>query len=594
VEHSFLHGAALIGLMIALAAPLLVLGLLAPVTRRLASDADSTLLAGSLAANAARWAMRAALLGAAAALLDLPVAVAEIGNVTLLAGFDPAVLVRFASATTVGRLGLARAVLFLACGAVAGWLLRSIAAGGTAGASAAPRSRTGLAASLGSTWAWLALGALALGGALATSLVSHAAAQPTLRAGAVAGQALHLVAAAVWIGVLAHLALDRRLIARAGPRAAIRLVAPMIERFSPVALTGAGLLALSGVAGAYFYLRSPERLLTSPYGLTLTVKLLLVLPLLAAGLVNYRIVLPALRRAKLAAEPPAAGQTIHEQLSPERTGGVPEGSAASLARLARMIELEVTAGLLVVAVAGVLGSVSPPGEDGSWSLTPAQIAAVTRPRLPVTQVADPATWVGSAERTADDLRYSEFMHNWSGVIVCFLGLAWLAQSVGGRLGRFLGRLWPLVLIPFAAFVAVASDPEVWPLGTVSPWLALRDPIVFEHRIGALMILALVWLGLREERRAVVDRPLGRSLPVLMIVGSLLLLGHAHSSLTADDHLAALINAQHAVLGGLGLLAGVVRWLEIRRLVPARAASILWPALVIAVGVFMAFSYRELV
>src|SRR5262249_5085264 len=150
------------------------------------------------------------------------------------------------------------------------------------------------------------------------------------------------------------------------------------------------------------------------------------------------------------------------------------------------------------------------------------------------------------------------------------------------------------LVPFAAFVAIASDPEVWPLGTVSPWVALGDPVILEHRIGALMIIGLVWLGLREERVQVADRPLGRALPILMIAGSLLLLGHAHSSFSASDSLANLINVQHAVLGGLGLLAGTVRWLQLRRVIPDRLAAVAWPALVIGVGLFMAFSYRELV
>jgi hypothetical protein len=79
----------------------------------------------------------------------------------------------------------------------------------------------------------------------------------------------------------------------------------------------------------------------------------------------------------------------------------------------------------------------------------------------------------------------------------------------------------------------------------------------------------------------------------MIVGSLLLLGHAHSSFGATEALTSLINVQHAVLGGLGLLAGVVRWLELRGLFPRAAARVVWPSLVIAVGAFMAFSYREL-
>ncbi len=247
--------------------------------------------------------------------------------------------------------------------------------------------------------------------------------------------------------------------------------------------------------------------------------------------------------------------------------------------------------------AGRLASVSPPTPSGEGRLSPAQLEAMLEPRPPRTDIVDPATWVGSPTRTDDDLRYSEFMHQWSGILVCVLGLAWLVQAVGGDgpAARAAAWVWPASLIPFAIFVYIASDPEVWPLGTVSPLVALTDPIVLEHRIGALMIVVLAVLGLREARRGGGnERPLGRALPVVMIAGSLLLLGHAHSSFAASDSLTTLINVQHAVLGGLGLLAGVVRWLELRALVPHRFASVVWPTLVLVIGLVMAFSYRELV
>src|SRR5690606_29285142 len=126
----------------------------------------------------------------------------------------------------------------------------------------------------------------------------------------------------------------------------------------------------------------------------------------------------------------------------------------------------------------------------------------------------------------------------SGVLVCLLALAWLVQSVGGEsaAARAAAWIWPALLVPFAIFVAIASDPEVWPMGHVSPLVALTDPIVLEHRIGALMIVVLAVLGWREARHGGANRPLGRALPIVMIAGSLLLLGHAHSSFSASDSL----------------------------------------------------------
>jgi hypothetical protein len=86
--------------------------------------------------------------------------------------------------------------------------------------------------------------------------------------------------------------------------------------------------------------------------------------------------------------------------------------------------------------------------------------------------------------------------------------------------------------------------------------------------------------------------LGYTLPVVMVLGSLMLLGHAHSSFTTTQELTNLINVQHAVFGAFGLFAGVFRWLSLRGLIPGAQARLVWPVLVIGLGLFMAFCYRE--
>ena len=563
MEHSALHAAQLLGVLVVLAAPLLALLVLLPARRTAALTSASGRVSDDLLRRTARTAAWAGAIGAVACFLNLVVQVAEFEGVTILAGTDRELLWRFASATTVGRLASLRGVLMLVA-AAASWRL----------AARPTRFRSGVA--------WLPTLALGLAAAAVWALVSHAAAQPKGRELAVALHFLHLLGAAGWIGVLGHLFLVRRTIAAADDAQEVRLAAAIVGRFSPIALLAASLLFATGATGTWFYMPSPAALLTSSYGLTLATKLTLLAILLGGGWVNYRVVRPALLR--LAADPAALA------------GRLDGATRALLDRLARTIELEVTVGVLIVITAGILAGISPPTAQGEGMLDAAQIASMTTPRAPRTQIVDPATWVGSASRTDDDLRYSEFMHGWSGVLVILLGVAWLVQSIGGdgRAARIAGWVWPAAFIPFAVFVAIASDPEVWPMGTVSPWVALTDPIVLEHRVGALMIVLLAVLGWREARRGGSDRPLGRALPVVMILGSLLLLGHAHSSFSASDRLTTIINVQHAILGGLGVIAGAVRWLEIRDLVPRRVASVVWPTLVIAIGVVMAFGYRELV
>ncbi|MFM8410724.1 MAG: CopD family protein, partial [Alphaproteobacteria bacterium] len=426
--------------------------------------------------------------------------------------------------------------------------------------------------SLDRTGVWVLLACLAVPAIVTSALVSHAAALPAGRTTAIAGQVVHLVGAAAWIGAVLHLALARRLLSSPGDPASVVLASRVLRRFSPVALAAAALLGLTGVRAAWLTLSSPVSIATSAWGLTLLVKLGLLLPVVAAGWTNWRVVGPALDRAS--------------------RDGTPCGDA--LRTFDRSLELEATAALLAIAVAGILGSVSPPDPSGAGRLSPEQLRAVSTPRLPRVPVVDPATWVGSATRTDDDLRYSEFMHAGAGLVVVLLGAAWMMQARGAGAGARAGSLWPLALVPFAAFIAIASDPEVWPMGNVPRLEALRDPTVLEHRLGALLVIVLAALGLREERRGGDDRPLGRALPLLMIVGSLLLLGHAHSSFGTSESLGTLIDVQHAVMGGLGLAAGVVRWLDLRGLFPHRVARVLWPSLVIALGVAMAFFYRELV
>lgn len=546
MEHSTLHALQLTGLILAVAGPFFLLALLYPACRALGLSGDYG-TAGALSASVRTWTWRAALIGAVAVFVDLFVQVAELDGRTVFGGVEWATVVRFATQTTVGSLALAR---------IGALLL------------------TALATLLPGKAKWWLVLALACTASLFASLVSHAAAQPSGRLLAVTMQLIHIIGGAAWIGVLIHLMLARRVLLSASTPTDISLVASVVHRFAPIALSAASVIAFSGLAAAIRYVATPTGLLFSAYGLTLIVKLTLLLPVLYAGFTNFRVISPSLRAAA------------------ER--GNTGAARGVLQRFGRTLELEVTAGLLVIAVAGIVGSVSPPGDDGTARLNPAQIRAVLSPDLPTTALIDPEKFVDSPERNIFDLQYSELMHNWSGVVVVVMGLFWLLQSIGGSGSDAATRFWPFLLLPFAAFISIFADPEVFVLRRVTFHEAISDPVVFEHQLGAVMVLLLVWMARRDRHQPVDRRPLGYPLPVLMIIGSLLLLGHAHSSVRADVDLTNLINVQHAVFGAFGLLAGVTRWLMLRDLIPAAPARLVWPALVIGLGLFMAFGYREVV
>ncbi|HVN87978.1 MAG TPA: CopD family protein [Candidatus Binatia bacterium] len=549
MEHSLLHAIQLIGLIVALGGAFFVLALLAPLQRHFASDPAAVEYCRQISATVTQWVSGGALVAALGTLSDLFVQVAEVRSQTVFGGVDVGLVMKFATHTTVGHLCVARAACLLL----------------TAAAAGLPSARK-----------WPLVAVLAAAAALFTGLVSHAAAQPQARGLAVASQIAHIGAAATWVGVLIHLLANRARIESATTSSAVAVVAELVRRFSPIALTAVVLMLGSGLYAAVRNLVTPGGLLTSAYGLTLGVKLILLIPAVFAGFVNFRLIRPELIRITRAA---IARET----------------AAPVLQRFARMLELEVTAGLLVVTVAGIVGSISPPGDDGSLRLTPAQVQALLSPDLPSPSFVDPNSFVGVAgDRPVEDLRYSEFTHNWSGVFVCLLGACWLLPALGAGVGAIAGRVWPLLLLPFAGFIMVFSDPDVWLVPTNSVWSALGDPIIVEHQIGAAMVLLMAWLGWRDRHRPERERPLGYALPVIMIVGSVLLLGHAHSSLRVSDELTNLINVQHAILGALGLIAGTTRWLSLRGLLPPGPARIVWPALVVGIGMFMAFCYREIV
>lgn len=548
MEHSLLRALQLAGLIVALGGPVFILGLLNPACRRLGPEPARETLAGALADGVARWVAAGALTAGLATFLDLFVQAAESQGKTPFGGVELALVGRFATGTIFGQLALMR----IAC------LVLAAAATQLRG----PR-RWGVIALLGAGALWC------------TGLTSHAAAQPTGHILAIVWQLVHLGAAAAWIGVLAHLLAARATIAEHTTSPCLALLAAIVRHVSPVALAAASLLLASGVYAAVRHLHTPVGLVTSAYGLTLSVKMVMVLPLLVAGLINHRIVRPNLLR--LAGTPGLAASE----------------AGPWVGRFGRMLELEVTAGVLVVTIAGIVGSISPPGGDGSLRLTPRQLDALLTPMLPRMTLVDPLHFVGVATRTVDDLRYAELMHNWSGVFVMALGLLWLAQGLGGGRGVWAARAWPLLLVPLAVFIAAFADPEVWVLRAITFREAIGDPSVVEHQIGALLVLVLAWLGWHDRRRPPRERPLGRALPVLMIAGSLLLLGHAHAGVRTTEELGTLINVQHGVLGALGLLAGTVRWLSLRGIFPERPARVLWPLLVTALGFFLTFCYREI-
>lgn len=183
--------------------------------------------------------------------------------------------------------------------------------------------------------AWGIVLAAAVAAAFAPGLTGHAAALGGTIGVIVDGA--HVFGAGVWIGTLMALVLAvfpalRAQRAPAGPLPYGTSVAIVVRSFSPIALAGAALMLVSGVASAWLRLGSVDALVASVYGRILLVKLALVALVAMLGAFNWRRMAPAL------------------------------GDDHAAGRIRRSAAAEVVVAALVLAVTAVLVGTSPPVE----------------------------------------------------------------------------------------------------------------------------------------------------------------------------------------------------------------------------------------
>jgi copper transport protein len=233
---------------------------------------------------------------------------AKTGGTTLVGALGGAVLTVLG--TRYGTLLLTRVVLLATLGAI----LWAPAAG---------------------TWRWWAGAALAEAALLTRSLTAHAAALPQATAGLLLDW-VHLVAAAVWVGGLAQLALAVPVAQqRLDERRRAQTLAQIIPRFSLVAGLAVLVLTLTGLVQAAWLAGAIEALWSTTYGLALALKLALLLPMLILAAFHLLRVSPQLRT-----------------LVRQRSAKALESAAALAERFRFTLTLEAAAGVaLVLAVA---------------------------------------------------------------------------------------------------------------------------------------------------------------------------------------------------------------------------------------------------
>jgi putative copper resistance protein D len=388
---------------------------------------------------------------------------------------------------------------------------------------------------------------------------------------------LHQAAAGVWIGGLPIL-----LIAL-GATTSSEMAAVISRRFSRMAIVGVAIVGGAGIALALFYSDAPNAVYGTAYGVMLLGKVGLFAVLLGIGALNKSIV-----------------------------GRLNFDTSRLLRYLRRNVEAEIGIGFTVLLAAASLTSQPPAIDLPDDRATLREVGENLAPKWPrfsspdVSQLAVPdrvlrkqeAEKAGRASAYVPGLppsrpetpagkAWSDYNHNWAGVIVFAVGI-FAAASQSARLKWT--RHWPLIFIGLAIFILLRADPENWPLGPNGFWESFLEADVLQHRFFALLIVGFAIFEWRVQTGRSNRRWHAFVFPLVCAVGGALLFTHSHA--IGNIKANTLIEWSHISLALFAVLAGWARWAELRSAVEQRRAlTWVWSICFVMIGALLLF-YRE--
>lgn len=349
---------------------------------------------------------------------------------------------------------------------------------------------------------WLAGGVLVI-----QALGSHAAASAEEALLAVAADALHLLAASLWVGGLAVLLASLWPALRQGRAQAAAVLQAGVGPFSRLAALSVLVLLITGIYGLGRQVASLDALLTTFYGQALLVKIGLLLGIGAAGLLNSLLLHPA------AARP--LGRALRRPV-----GWTP----LSLAHLPQLMAVEALLGSAALLAAALL-TASPPAQGPQFSpAQPQELVTRTAGDLLVTFSAQPNLPGQNVFTVAAASTRKPALAPVSGVSLRFVPPGGEAPSVldarplerdvyragGENLDR--PGAWQVTVVvhrpglPDQAAVFSWVTPAA--AGEAQPWISDRPLAPFTRAAAGLLALLLAAGGAAWASRRRIARPAG--------------------------------------------------------------------------------------
>jgi copper transport protein len=141
---------------------------------------------------------------------------------------------------------------------------------------------------------WIAAAVFALGAGATPAFSGHAAAVEQMAIVPIFNDAVHLIFASAWVGSLAVLLFAALPAIVRTSQQPFADAASLVRTFSPLALFAAAVAIFTGTVSAFVHIKGIPELWTTPYGRTLSIKLLVVLLTATTGAYNWKVVSPRL------------------------------------------------------------------------------------------------------------------------------------------------------------------------------------------------------------------------------------------------------------------------------------------------------------